>query len=283
MWTSVVSFLAVSVPEQFLMALFAWIILGKSETAKFRNVVFVGISAAILYNLVGFLFYPNYLLVIVPQVLLFAVLIYFGYRLSFIEALLGCLFTIVIFIAIQGSTLNLICLITGVTEKQLLDSMFMRIVFPLPEFILMGAIAYFLYRENINIHYFRKKKLDKSQIGRIRFLILQLTFALFMIAIIYVMFFKNIDVYHTLTDKLLIISSLLVTIIFTALLVKSVFKIGETIQKEEELKRRYDGREIIQNINYMCSLIDAKEYGELRKTLESIKNDIDNGMVNSKE
>ncbi|MFZ5986207.1 MAG: hypothetical protein ACOYWZ_03655, partial [Bacillota bacterium] len=68
MWTSVVSFLAVSVPEQFLMALFAWIILGKSETAKFRNVVFVGISAAVAFKALQVILINN-TFVIIPQVL----------------------------------------------------------------------------------------------------------------------------------------------------------------------------------------------------------------------
>ena len=56
---------------------------------------------------------------------------------------------------------------------------------------------------------------------------------------------------------------------------------GDIIKKEEELKRKYDGREIIQNINYICSLIDSKEYNEVKKFLESMKNDVDDKIVSS--
>lgn len=51
MWGSIIYFVAVSLPEQFLMALFTWLILGKHKTAKFYNVVAVGISAAALFRI----------------------------------------------------------------------------------------------------------------------------------------------------------------------------------------------------------------------------------------
>lgn len=54
---------------------------------------------------------------------------------------------------------------------------------------------------------------------------------------------------------------------------------GEIIQKEEELKRKYDGREFIQNIDYMKTLIDEKQYDEIKKFLNSMKDDIDNKIV----
>jgi len=64
-------------------------------------------------------------------------------------------------------------------------------------------------------------------------------------------------------------------------LIRSVFKIGETIQKEEEVKRQMDGREFVQNIDYLCALIDEKQYGELKRVLQSIKKDIENGIIKS--
>jgi len=42
---------------------------------------------------------------------------------------------------------------------------------------------------------------------------------------------------------------------------------GEIIQKEEELKRKYDGREFIQNIDYMKTLVEEKQYEELKSSL----------------
>ena len=62
---------------------------------------------------------------------------------------------------------------------------------------------------------------------------------------------------------------------------RSVFKLGEIIKKEEEVKRRMDGIEFIQNIDYLCSLIDEKQYSELKRILKSIKNDIETGMIQS--
>jgi hypothetical protein len=94
------------------------------------------------------------------------------------------------------------------------------------------------------------------------------------------MFINNTGIFKSFSDKLIIVSSFIITIIFTALLIKSVFKIGETIQKEEKVKRQMDGRELIQNIEYLCALIDEKQYGELKRVLGSIKSDIESGMIN---
>jgi len=61
-----------------------------------------------------------------------------------------------------------------------------------------------------------------------------------------------------------------------------MFSIGEIIQREEALKRQQDGREIMQNIDYLYTLIENEEYAELKMALKSIESDIDNGIVNIK-
>ncbi|MFZ5987823.1 MAG: hypothetical protein ACOYWZ_11950, partial [Bacillota bacterium] len=207
----------------------------------------------------------------------------YGYKLNVIESIIGCLVTLVVFTAVQGTTVNTILLITSLTEKEFLGNEFMRVVLAIPYLIVVCGIIFFMYRSNINIYYLKHKKTDKPYVSRIRFLVLQLTFAFLNLIIIFTIFLKNMEIFRSITNKSLAVLSFIITISFTIIVVKAVFKMGEIIQKEEELKRRYDGREIIQNINYMCSLIDAKEYGELRKTLEYMKNDIDTGMVNSKD
>ncbi len=58
---------------------------------------------------------------------------------------------------------------------------------------------------------------------------------------------------------------------------------GEIIQKEEELKRKYDGREFIQNIDYMKTLVEEKQYEEIKKFLDSMKADIDNKIVSDND
>lgn len=280
MWGSIIYFLAVSVPEQFLMALFAWLVLGKSETAKFRNVVIVGLSAAVLFS--GMRWILGDLLAIIPQIFAFAVLIYFLYRLNVIESVIGCLVTIVVFFVVQGTTVNTVLLLFGWTEKEFSNNQSLAISCAMIYFIVISSISYLIYRSNINVYYLKNKTKDKPYVSRIRFLVLQLTFACLNFFILCTVVLKNMDVFKTASNKALIILCFVINIIFTILVVKSVFKMGDIIQKEEELKRKYDGREIIQNIDYMISLIEANESGELKKTLQSIKDDIDNGIVNDK-
>ncbi|OPZ91911.1 MAG: hypothetical protein BWY74_01812 [Firmicutes bacterium ADurb.Bin419] len=203
----------------------------------------------------------------------FAVLIFLGYKLSVLEAGLGCLVTIVFFTLVQGTTVGLAGVYTNAP----------RIYCFIAECIIISLILFFIYKKNINIYYLKENKLDKSQKSRLGFLVLQLLFAFFILLVIYTMFISNSEVFKSFTDKLLIVSSFIITIVFTVLLIRSVFKIGEIIQKEEEVKRRMDGIEIIQNLEYLCSLIDEKQYGELKRILKSIKNDIEAGMINSEK
>lgn len=290
MWTSLVEFIVISVPEQFMMALFAWVILGKKETAKFRNVVFVGLVAAIAFRILQIVLeiniytkVPTYIYTMVPQVLIFAGLIYFLYKVNIIEALMSCLVTMIIFAAIQGAMFNVFCLWTGLTEAQFKENDLMLVFFAIQYFIVMSAIVYVIYRLDINIRYLGKKNVKKHYVSRIRFLILQLVFAFLQLIIIYTIVIRNIEYLNAQEDLILVMLAVVITITFTALVVKSVFKMREHIQREEELKRQYDGREIIQNINYLYSLLEEKKYEELKVALEFIKDDIDSGMVRTND
>lgn len=87
----------------------------------------------------------------------------------------------------------------------------------------------------------------------------------------------------SILNKALVLLCLLLNIVFTVILIKSVFRMGDVIQKEEELKRKYDGREILQNVNYISSLIDLKEYDEVKKFLESMKGDVSDKLVGNED
>ncbi|NLI58275.1 MAG: hypothetical protein GX387_07120 [Clostridium sp.] len=278
METPLVEFIAISVPEQFMMALFAWVILGKKETAKFRNVLFVGLFAALVFRVLQ-IFLKNYIYTIVPQVLIFAGLIYFLYKVNVIEAVVSCLVTMIIFATIQGAMFNVLCLWTGMTEAEFKGDNLYLLFFAVQYFIVISAIVYVIYRLDINIRYLGKKNVKKHYVSRIRFLILQLVFAFLQLIIIYTIVVRNIEFLNSQENVTIVFLAVVITITFTALVVKSVIKMGEHIKREEEQKRQYDGREIIQNINYLYTLVEEKKYDELKSALESIKDDINSGMV----
>jgi len=278
-----IDFFVLSLPEQFLMSLFAWVLLGRKEIVRFRNVVVIGFISALIFYLAKFLPYEPYedVLVSFLQLFCFGVLIYFGYKLSILEAALGCLVTLVSFTLAQGIIIVLLRVFMNVTKEEIFSSSPIRAIGFIAEFLIIIAALVFMYKKNINIYYLRNTKLDKSQKSRLRVLVLQLAFGLFILILIYMMFIVNNDIFESFKDRALIIAGFVVTIIFTLLLIRSVFKIGETIQKEEEVKRQMDGREFVQNIDYLCALIDEKQYGELKRVLQSIKKDIENGIIKS--
>ncbi len=274
-------FITVSLPEQFLMAVFAWLILGRTGKVRFRNIIILGITSAVLFMLIK-TFIPG-LISVLPQAIVFTALLCVLYRLNLIETIIGSLMTLLIFGAIQGTVINTVLLVSGWSERDFSQNIYLRIASAALYFMIMTLICYAFYKANINIGYLKRKSKDKLYISRTRFLVLQLTFGYLNLFIIYTLFFNNINMPDSILNKALVLLCLLLNIVFTVILIKSVFRMGDVIQKEEELKRKYDGREILQNVNYISSLIDLKEYDEVKKFLESMKGDVSDKLVGNED
>ncbi|MCX7922865.1 MAG: hypothetical protein N3B21_12780 [Clostridia bacterium] len=277
------NFLVQSVPEAFLMSLIVWLILGKRQEVKFRGVIIASLMLAT--SLAGFknMLYPQLFFYGVLQILAFAFIMYFMYKLSYNEAIIGCFITAMIVAVVQQTIIGVGYVITGIDYASLPENSMDKIGYSCIEFIMLALFATVLYKKNFKIFNFKKKRMSEFYSNKIRYLVLQLVFIFIILFFNYRMFFWNTSLFKTDMDKLLLIAYIGIIIIFTAISIKSAFRMGESIQKEEEQKRILDGREIIQNIDYICTLIDANKYDEVREILKSIKNDVDLGMVNVSE
>jgi len=272
-------FLAISIPEEFFMALFAWAILGKKDSVRFLNVVAAGLVLAISFAIIYMTAYPNLTLVSLFQVSVFILIIFYFYNLNCLEAIVSALITAIVVAVTQSASVNIGLSLSGYTFDEYSVSIALKSLFIIPEYLVLGLSSFILCRKHIKILNFKKKSLSKSSSSKVRYLVLQLTFTFLVIIINYVMFAFHKIYIETLEDKALIILNFLIIIIFTILAVKGAFKMSESIQKEEELKRELDGREIIQNIDYLCKLMDMKEYSEVESILKSMKEEVDRDMV----
>lgn len=266
---AIMDIILISIPEQFIMALFVWVIIGCKGSVKFLNVVWVGLLSAIFFSVTRSLFESD-LIVMALQFLIFYLLVMYFYRSNIFTSILASLLIFMIMLAIQGATVNILRSFAKIHKEEFLENVFIKSVCVIPEIVVVGFITAVLYIKNLGIS--KLKRENSVLYGGIRFLVLQLSFALLILSIIYTIFFKNIDAFVTVADKILLVSSYVVTIIFTTLVVKSVFEMCKNIQREEEHKRELDNRELIQNLEYLCKLIDLREYDELRKILESMSN-----------
>lgn len=293
MSSSIIYFCVVSLPEQFLMALFTWLILGKPKIAKFYNVLVMAVSAAAVFW-ASQVFIPNLFgstdriviqNIFVPaiQVISFLVLMLLIYRVNIVEAVVGSLVMVIVFTVAQATIAISLMLLFGWTREEFDSSQTVTVATELVYFAVMILICYFIYKFDLNIRYLMDRQKDKPYTSRVKFLVLQLSFSCMNLFIVYSLFLNNITIFETFSNKVLTILCFLVNIIFTVILVKSVFKMGEIIQKEEELKRKYDGREFIQNIDYMKTLVEEKQYEEIKKFLDSMKADIDNKIVSDND
>lgn len=275
------------------MALFTWLILGKPKIAKFYNVLVMAVSAAAVFW-ASQVFIPNLFgstdriviqNIFVPaiQVISFLVLMLLIYRVNIVEAVVGSLVMVIVFTVAQATIAISLMLLFGWTREEFDSSQTVTVATALVYFAVMILICYFIYKFDLNIRYLMDRQKDKPYTSRVKFLVLQLSFSCMNLFIVYSLFLNNITIFETFSNKVLTILCFLVNIIFTVILVKSVFKMGEIIQKEEELKRKYDGREFIQNIDYMKTLVEEKQYEEIKKFLDSMKADIDNKIVSDND
>ena len=276
---SLPSLLILSVPEEFMLALFAWVILNRRNTVGIINVVAAGLVAAVSFESVHILFYPNLALIAAIQVVAFVLILYFAYKTSLIEAVLGGLITIVVALVVQAAVVSVGLAITGYGSQNFETSLLAKFLALLPELVVIGISSFICYKKKVKVFDFKKKQ-DELYSSKIRYLILQLTFTLLIIAINYKIFFVRIGILNS-SDKILVAINFAVIVSFTVMVIKSAFEMGDSIQKDGELKRTLDGREIVQNIDYLCKLLESKEYNEVKNILESLKHEVDSGMINN--
>lgn len=274
------NFLTVSIPEEFLMAFFVWAILGKKDTVKFVNVVITGLVLAFAFVSIQFLVHPYATLAIFLNLAAFMLLIYFIYRLNFIEAIIGALLATVVMVITQAIAANIVLLVTDYSISDLTEDGLLKTLVCIPEFIVFSLVTILLYKHNIKfLNFKKKKKVRQFYFNKFRYMVLQLTFTLFIILYNFRLYSFNKNLFESATEKALIVVNLCVVVLFTVLVVNSVFKMGKTIQKEEELKRKFDGREYFQNIDYLCNLMNHKKYEEVSNILNSIKSEVNTGIV----
>ncbi len=277
---SLINFLTMSIPEEFLLSFFAWTILGKKDTVKFRNVIFTALITAIAF--VGVQFFSNWELTLtaILNLVIFTIIIFFTYNLSIFESIISALLSIVISGLIQFITINIGMLVINYKLSNMEAIPYKtRIFLFVPFFITYCLLTLIIYKFNIKILNFKSKKSNAYYLSRIRFIVLQLTFTFIIIVFNLRLYWNNKTLLSSFNDIILVVMNLALIVLFTILIVISVFKLGRGIQLEEAQKRSFDSREFLQNIDYLCKLMEVKDYTEASKMLEYIKTDINSGML----
>lgn len=277
---SLINFLGVSIPEQFMMVFFAWIVLGRTKKTGFHKVMFAGIAAAILFQGITFVFDSEVALKSIFQAVVLILIIYVFYKPSFIEATLGALLTTVIVGLIQWSVVYIEYFMIGMLYTDLKPNA-LKVLLSIPEYMIIGLVAGFLYTKGVKLFDFEKKKINMYFFNKISYMVLQMIFTFLIILTNYRMFMFEEGKLKTNVDKALLVINFIIIVVFSILIIKSAFKMSEKIQKEEQMKRLLDNKELVQNLEYLCKLMELKEYEEVHVILKSIKEEVDGGLINN--
>ncbi|MCX7745727.1 MAG: hypothetical protein N2645_02390 [Clostridia bacterium] len=267
-------FLIVSVPEAFIVATFVWLILGKKQNIGFKNVIMVGAISASSSFTINIIFYPYLEITALVQAVAFTFILYFMYKLRFSQAVIGSIISYLVVAAIQMTIVSVGYLINGENYEELHPLSYLKILYPYIEFVVLGVISFILYKKNLKIFNFNNKNIDNFNYQKVRYTVLQMIFALVIVLINFKIFYVNIENFKTYMDKAALAINFLVIIVFTLIVIRSAFKMSTSIQREEEMKRELDGKEFIQNIDYICCLMETKNYSEVMSILNSIKKEV---------
>lgn len=276
---SLLNFLTMSIPEEFLLSFFIWTILGKKDTVKFINVIATTIITSIAFASISFICNSNTTLTAILNLIILTVTILFLYNLSFFEAIVAALLAFVVLTIIQAVITNIGLIVTNYSFSDIEKDNVLRLMLFIASFIIFSTITLTLFKLNVKVLNFKKKNINIYYLTRVRYVALQLLFTFLIIIFNFRIYWSNKKLFGSFSDKVLIAMSLAFVVIFTIVIVVNVFKMGKNIQKEEEQKRVYDNREVFQNIDYLCKLMESKDYEEVNNILISMKNDVNSDVI----
>lgn len=275
---SLIEFLTMSIPEEFLLSFFIWTILGKKDTVKFYNVITVALITSIAFASINFICNSNTTLTAILNLIILTVTIFFLYNSSFLEAIVAALLAFIVLTITQAVVTNIGLIVTNYSFNDIERDEFLKRMLFVASFLIFSIITLILFKLNLKVLNFKKKHISIYYLTRVRYVVLQLLFTFLIIIFNFRIYWSNKELFNSFSDKVLIAMNLAFVVIFTVVIVVNVFKMRRDIQKEEEQKRVYDNREVFQNIDYLCRLMEYEDYNEVKNILISMKNDVNSDM-----
>ena len=271
---SIISLAFTSFPESFLLIILGILAIGRfSYLKKKTNFIRIGVYAVVM----SVLDYFTRRVISSPienlLISLFAssLLCVFIMRLKFYESIMATLFGMVVVVSIQTAVLLILTAILKINLSHVYASDLLRILMTLPERTIQIVLVIFAYRRRIKIvdmesttikkkEYFIQLSVYIISIGTLIFL------ALVMAKILLFDHSNFTNATNTLLLRLNIYLSLFVTVILT-LAIKNTH---EFYKKKNTL----NNNEFMQNLEYISSLIDEKNFNEAKGAVDSLKDHI---------
>lgn len=271
---SIVSLISVSIPEAIIVAVLGILAIGKfnffnSKVNLVKIIIFGIISSCITFFVRRI--YGNVIDVTITSILVLCLLYIFIVRLKFYESILATLFGFIAFIIIQ--TLSLI-LISSIFELKL-DKAFIddltRFLIVLPERLIEIAVIFVSAKFKLRIIDLESTNIKRKEyyLQLVAYLIAILTLIFLSIVIGKVLLLEHgegIDASSLLLLRINIYLSLFVTIALTI----AVRNTHEYYKSKNSLSNT----EILQNLDYITSLIDNESYNEVNRVISQLKTHI---------
>jgi len=276
---SIINFVLASIPEQFFMVLFAASLLGKRNNINLLNIIKASLLLSILFEAIRYILYLNLSIFGILQLITFAFVIFFTFKIGHAEAAAVTLMTAIITAGIQSASFALGLNTLGYTWQDLIKVKWLTVVLAIPEYIVLCVLSFIFYRNGKGIIAIQSNwvKLFHNN-PKIKYQTIQIILSFLIILFNYKLFLFDWKV-NSANSRVLFISNVIVIILFMIFSILSLYRILDNIKKEEMHKRSLIGNEVIQNIHYLDGLLEEGKITEARYVIETIKDSICETMI----
>lgn len=273
--SSIVNILTISFPEEIIITILGLLAIGKFELVRNKRNWHKILITALLLSVISF-FVRKAISTEIENLLIsfifFTLLYIFVLRLTVYESIMASLLALIILAIIQTPCIMILSSIIRISLEDVAKSNLMFFLFFIPERIVELLLICLSLKYEIRIMDFEKKSYIKKDfyIQLFVYIVCLCTLIPLMILLARTVIYGGIDSIINTANSVLIRVNIYLTIFVTIILTISLKNTSDYYKKKNSL----NNNEIKQSLEYISSLLNEKNYDELKDAVDKLSEHI---------
>jgi len=273
--SSIVNILTISFPEEIIITILGLLAIGKFELVRNKRNWHKILITALLLSVISF-FVRKAISTEIENLLIsfifFTLLYIFVLRLTVYESIMASLLALIILAIIQTPCIMILSSIIRISLEDVAKSNLMFFLFFIPERIVELLLICLSLKYEIKIMDFEKKSYIKKDfyIQLFVYIVCLCTLIPLMILLARTVIYGGIDSIINTANSVLIRVNIYLTIFVTIILTISLKNTSDYYKKKNSL----NNNEIKQSLEYISSLLNEKNYDELKDAVDKLSEHI---------
>jgi len=269
--SSIINILTISFPEAIIIILMGLISIGRfghiRNKSNIIKILFIAILSSVLSYFIRKVI-DNEIENILISFIVFTLLYIFVLRLTVYESAMASLLSLIVFAVAQTVSIMLMGSITKTNFEDIVMNNLMLFIFVIPERVIEILLIYFSLKYEIKIIDFEKESFKKRDfyIQMFVYIICICTLVPLMMLLAKTVIYNDLDSIIDSTNSLLIRLNIYLTIFVTIVLTIAIKNTSDYYKNKHSLNTN----ELKQNLEYISSLLDEKNYDELKDAVDKL-------------